>query len=130
MRRLTPRRKPHLAGSRRHCVIVLCCMVALCCGLPAMSQTKTPSTRTVSGIVTDDGHEPLKGAVVELENPSNHEIVSFLTAEDGRYSFKRLDSHTDFQLWATFRGHKSIIHSISMFDSHLEKVINIVCKTY
>ena len=102
----------------------------LCCAVAAYAQMKTTTQRTVSGIITDDSHEPLRGAVVELENPSNHEIVSFLTAEDGRYIFKRVDSHTDFQLWATFRGHKSIIHTISMYDSHLEKVINIVCKTY
>jgi hypothetical protein len=44
--------------------------------------------------------------------------------------FKRIDSHTDFQLWATFRGHKSPVHTISMFDSHLDKVVNIVCKTF
>jgi len=90
----------------------------------------TQTFRTISGIVTDDHHEPLHGVVVELENSSSHQIVSYLTAEDGRYSFKRLDSNTDFQVWATFRGHKSTVHSISMFDSHMQKVIDIVCKTY
>ena len=110
---------------------LLACGVLLCCVATARpQQMKTPTMRTISGIVTDDGHEPLHGAVVELENPANHEIVSYLTAEDGRYTFKRVDSHTDFQLWATFRGHKSVIHTISMYDSHLEKIINIVCKTY
>jgi hypothetical protein len=88
------------------------------------------SLQTVSGTVTDDGHEPLKGAVVELENPATHEVVSYLTPADGTYVFKRLDSHTDFHLWATFRGHKSAVHSISMFDSHMAKVVDIVCKTY
>jgi len=94
------------------------------------SRMYTQTLRTISGIVTDDQHEPLRGVVVELEDSANHQIVSYLTTEDGRYSFKRLDSNTDFQLWATFRGHKSTVHSISMFDSHMEKVIDIVCKTY
>jgi hypothetical protein len=88
------------------------------------------SLRSVSGTVTDDGHEPLKGAVVELENPVTHQVVSYLTAADGTYAFKRLDSHTDFQVWATFRGHKSAVHNVSMFDSHMAKVVDIVCKTY
>jgi hypothetical protein len=103
--------------------------VVLLCGGVAWTQSGT-SPRTVSGVVTDDGHEPLKGAFVQLENPANHEVVSYLTAADGRYIFKRVDSHADFTVWATFRGHESVKHKISMFDSHLDKVIDIVCKTY
>jgi hypothetical protein len=87
-------------------------------------------TRTVSGTVSDGSHEPIRGAVVELENPSTHQVVSFLTLADGHYVFHRLDSHTDFRIWATFRGHKSTVHNISMFDDHLDKVIAIECKTY
>jgi hypothetical protein len=109
---------------------LLACGVVLCWVGTASPQMKAASLRTISGVITDDGHEPLRGAVVELENPANHEIVSYLTGEDGRYTFKRVDSHTDFQLWATFRGRKSAVHTISMYDSHLQKVINIVCKTY
>jgi hypothetical protein len=97
---------------------------------PGGAQQQGAQLRTISGVVTDDHHEPLRGAVVELENGSSHDIVSFITAADGKYVFKRLDSHTDFTLWATFRGNKSSTHSISMFDSHPEKVVDIVCKTF
>jgi hypothetical protein len=90
----------------------------------------TVDLRTISGTVTDSGHEPIRNAIVELENPANHEVISFITAADGHYIFNRLDSHTDFQVWATFRGHKSVVHNISMYDSHMDKVINIVCKDY
>jgi hypothetical protein len=107
-------------------VFVLC----LATSITARAQMKTTTNRTISGLITDDSHEPLRGAVVELENTANHEIISFLTQADGRYEFKRVDSHTDFQLWATFRGHRSPVHNISMFDDHLDKVINIQCKTY
>jgi len=99
-----------------------------CAQTPSKLQAQT--LRTVTGVVTDDHHELLRGVVVELENPANHQIVSYLTAADGRYIFKRLDGNTDFQIWATFRGHKSAVHSISMFDTHMDKVIDIVCKTY
>jgi hypothetical protein len=105
-------------------------LALLCAATFAYAQMKAATTRTISGTITDNSHEPLRGAVVELENPASHEILSFLTQDDGRYVFKRIDSHTDFQLWATFRGHKSPTRSISMFDSHLNKVINIVCKTF
>jgi hypothetical protein len=85
--------------------------------------------RTITGTVTD-GHEPLRGAVVQLQNPANNFVESYVTDDDGRYVFKHADSHTDFRLWATYRGHKSEVHSISMFDSRLEKVVNIVCGTH
>jgi hypothetical protein len=96
----------------------------------AFAQMQAPAFRTVSGTITDDSHEPLRGAVVELEEPASHAILSFLTQDDGHYEFKRINSHADYQLWATFRGHKSTIHNISSFDDHLNKIINIVCKTY
>jgi hypothetical protein len=112
-----------------HLALAFTCLCAPAC--PQAAQTMhDPTTRTISGTITDTNHEPLRGAIVELENPASHQIVSYLTQDDGRYQFKRLDSHTDFQLWATFRGHKSPTRSISMFDSHLNKVINIVCKTF
>jgi hypothetical protein len=104
--------------------------LACCAFLAAALLQQGAQLRTISGVVTDDHHEPLRGAVVELENGSSHDIVSFITAADGKYVFKRLDSHTDFTLWATFRGNKSSTHSISMFDSHPEKVVDIVCKTF
>jgi hypothetical protein len=86
--------------------------------------------RNVSGIVSDPDHEPIRGAVVELENNSTHDVISFITTADGHYVFHRLDSHTDFRIWATFRGKKSAIHSISMFDDHLDKTIDITVRPY
>jgi hypothetical protein len=107
-----------------------CALALLLAIFPLHAQTQAAAYRTITGTITDDQHEPLKGAVVELENPANHQIVSYVTGPDGHYLFMRVDSHQDFTLWATFRGHRSPVHGISMFDSHLDKTINIVCKTY
>lgn len=96
----------------------------------AAEAQQADSLRTVSGVVEDDHHEPLRGAVVELENPTTHVITSYITTDDGKYFFRRLDSHADYNVWATFRGHRSNIGHVSMYDSHAEKVLNLVCKTY
>jgi hypothetical protein len=101
----------------------------LIAGATLRAQMRAPAFRTVSGVITD-GHEPLHGVVVELENQDTHQVTSYLTQDDGRYIFKRIDSHTDFQIWATFRGNKSTTHSISKFDDHLDKIIDIKCKTF
>lgn len=97
--------------------------------IPARAQ-QADTQRTVSGLVEDDHHEPLRGAVVQLENPATHVITSYITTADGRYVFHRLDSHADYNVWATFRGHRSSVGHVSMYDSHMDKELNLVCKTY
>lgn len=105
--------------------------MVLLCVLPGAAQAgDARSLRTLSGIITDGGHEPIRNAVVELRNSNTDQMITFITDTSGRYSFKRLDSHTDFQVWVLFRGHRSETRSISMFDSHLDKVINFTVRTY
>jgi hypothetical protein len=115
----------------RHYLTVGLTFLFLCLlAIGAQAQRGQTDARTVSGIVSDPDHEPIRGAVVELENSSTHEVISFITAADGHYIFHRIDSHTDFRIWATFRNQKSAIHNISMFDDHIDKVIGISLRPY
>ena len=99
--------------------------------LPCAAQSgQSGSLRNLHGIITDSSHEPIRNAVVQLRNSNTNQIITFITNTDGQYSFKRLDSHTDFQVWVEFRGMRSETRSISMFDSHLDKVINFTVRTY
>ena len=88
------------------------------------------SLRTISGTVTDTSHEPLRGAAVELKNPATNAVVSRLTDAMGHYSFKRIDSNTDYTLRALYHGHESRTRSVSKFDSHLDKAIDFTIKPY
>jgi hypothetical protein len=102
----------------------------LLCGLPARSQEQPhPTLRDLSGTITD-GHEPIRGAVVELRNVRTNQVVTYITDASGRYNFKRLDGNIDYQVWVLFRGHRSATRSISMFDSHMAKVIDFTVRTY
>jgi hypothetical protein len=83
-------------------------------------------TRNLSGTVTDHQHEPLKGAVVEVENGVTMGVVSYITNRDGKYTFRRLDGDTDYLLWVNFRGRKSKVRKLSQFDSNRPKTINFV----
>jgi hypothetical protein len=115
----------------RHYLTVGLTFLFLCLlAIGAQAQRGQTDARTVSGIVSDPDHEPIRGAVVELENSSTHEVVSFITNADGHFVFHRLDSHADFRIWATFRNQKSAIHNISMFDDHIDKVIGISLRPY
>ena len=90
-----------------------------------MAQTQF---RSLSGTVTDKQHEPLRGAVVEVENLGDQEVQSFLTDKDGRYNFKRLDGNTDYSFWATYRSHRSRTRGISKFNGKSAVVVNLTIK--
>jgi hypothetical protein len=85
--------------------------------------------RDIHGTVTD-GHEPLRGAIVELHNPATNAVTSRLTDATGHYEFKRQDGNADFTLSATYRGHAAHPHTISKFDSHLDQAIDFTIKTF
>ncbi len=84
--------------------------------------------RSLSGIVTDPRHEPLKGAVIEVHNDSTNSVSSYITDRTGRYSFKRLDGDTEYSIWATYQSHRSRKKTLDEFDTNRNKVINLVIK--
>ncbi|WP_176441627.1 carboxypeptidase-like regulatory domain-containing protein [Granulicella rosea] len=84
------------------------------------------TTRDLSGSVTDRQHEPLRGAVVQVQNGATMGVVSYITNRDGKYSFKRLDGETDYLLWVNFRGQKSKVRKLSQFDNDRPKTVDFV----
>jgi hypothetical protein len=91
-----------------------------------LSLAERDPPRTLTGTVTDHGKEPLKGAVVEVEDETTSAIVSYLTEADGTFSFKRLSSLTDYRVTATYRGHRSKPQELSHFDSNAHPVLHFV----
>jgi hypothetical protein len=84
-----------------------------------------PTTRSVRGVVTDAGDAPVAGAVVQLENTKTQQIRSYITKEDGAYSFFELNTDTDYKLRAEFKGASSSSKTLSSFDSRKQAVVNL-----
>lgn len=84
-----------------------------------------PSTRYVSGIVTDQYGEPVRGAVVQIENSVFLGVRSYITQRDGKYHFSRLSFDVDYRLRAFYRGAEGPPKTLSEFDSSDAKVINL-----
>jgi len=84
--------------------------------------------RDLQGTVRDRHQEPLKGAVVQVENQNTHSVLSYVTDQSGRYSFMRLQSDTDYSVCATYRGRRSKTKTLSLFDVRLAKKIDLVVK--
>ena len=98
------------------------------CLIPAALTGQDP-TRTLTGTVVDRQHEPLRGAVVQLQNQAGAgTVISYITGADGAYTFKRLDPGTDYKFWAAYRGHKSRSKTLSHFDMKPNKVVTLVIK--
>ena len=87
--------------------------------------TRNPP-RTITGTVHDGSNEPLRGAIVQVEAEGTMVIQSYVTDERGLYHFRNLSSETDYQVWATFRGHSSKHHDISKFDKKPDRDIALV----
>jgi hypothetical protein len=92
----------------------------------AFAQKKTePTTRSVRGVVMDASDTPVNGAVVQLENTKTQQIRSYITKEDGSYSFFELNTDTDYKLKADYKGVSSSSKMLSSFDSRKQAVVNL-----
>jgi hypothetical protein len=92
----------------------------------AFAQKKTePTTRTIRGLVTDASDAPVTGAVVQLENLKTQQIRSFITKDDGAYSFFELNTDTDYRVKANYKDTSSNAKTLTSFDSRREAVINL-----
>jgi len=118
------------ARMRTRFATAILCVTALLQAAPATAQHPAPTQRTLSGTVTDTSHEPLRGAIVQLQNPANNSVETYLTDAAGHYTFKRLDGDADYKIWVVFRGRHTPTRSISKFDSHLAKTIDFTIKSY
>ena len=89
----------------------------------AQAQFTRAPERAITGTVQDASHEPLRGAVVQMEEAGTLSIRSYVTDERGEYHFRNVPSTSDFTLWATFRGVKSKTFPVSKFDHKLDRAI-------
>ncbi|MGA7159106.1 MAG: carboxypeptidase-like regulatory domain-containing protein [Acidobacteriaceae bacterium] len=113
-------------------VLAVCAITGVALVMPSARAQLSgqPSIRTLSGTVTDDGHEPIRGAIVELHDQKSDQMVSYLTDANGHYNFKRLDGNADYDVHVVYRGHHSPSRAISKFDSHMNKVINFKLRSF
>jgi hypothetical protein len=81
-------------------------------------------TRTVQGTVIDQAGKPVEGAVVKLENTETLQIRSFITKNDGKFSFHGLNSRVDYRVKAESDG-RSDEQTVSKFNSKPEVTVNL-----
>jgi hypothetical protein len=123
------RHRSYRLTSLRVCAAALCSLVLAAAPLSAQTMGEQ-HLRELTGTVTDPGHEPVRGAIVQLEAENTHDIVTYITGEDGHYHFHRLNGDQDYRVWVVFRKRHSKTHELSKFDSHMDKVINFTVEAF
>lgn len=89
-------------------------------------QKKDDRMRQVAGVVRDAGDKPVGSAVVKVKDMKSLAIRSFITKENGQYSFQGLSVGVDYELRAeTSDGSMSSAKILSVYDSRREAVINL-----
>jgi Carboxypeptidase regulatory-like domain len=91
---------------------------------PSAKKTK-PTSKTLTGVVTDKGDKPIPGAVVYLKNTKTLAVKSFFAEKDGTYRFPQLSLNTDYEIYAEKDGKKSATKSVSQFDDRFNPTINL-----
>ncbi len=90
---------------------------------------KNPTSRTVTGQVTDETGQVLEGAMVTLTDKKTNERTSFFTKKDGRYRFEELSFNNDYEVQARYKNFASEPRKLSQFDAAPRPVRILEIKT-
>ena len=93
-------------------------------GPPTAKKVK-PTSKTLTGTVTDKSDKPIPGAIVYLKNTKTLAVRSFFAQQDGSYRFPQLGLNTDYEVYAEKDGKKSDTKQISQFDDRFTPTINL-----
>ena len=69
-----------------------------------LAKDKTPTTRTVSGVVMDEAENPIQGAMIELTDLQTKKVLDIYSQEGGQYQFTDLRFDHDYTVKATYKG--------------------------
>ncbi len=107
---------------------VACCIAALlACGILAFGEqsNEDTGTRSVQGVVSDSGGNPVAGAVVQLKDTKSLQIRSYRTEADGAYHFAGLSTNTEYELEARHDGAASGKKTLTVFNTQKVATVNL-----
>lgn len=86
---------------------------------------KDDGTRMLAGTVKTADDQPVAGAIVKLKDTKTLAIRSFITKENGAYSFQGLSKGVDYEVKAEAGSASSPTKLLSVYDNRKEPVINL-----
>jgi carboxypeptidase family protein len=92
---------------------------------PIAARQKDAQVRTVHGGVLDKQDNIVNGGVVYLQNKKTQVIRTYISDEEGQYTFSGLDPNVDYDIHAELNGLTSSTHVISSFDVRKDIVLTL-----
>lgn len=92
--------------------------------LPEINPKHVP-TRELKGIIRDENDNPVGGAIVTVKNVKTKVSRSFVTKDDGRYTFDQLIKADDYEVSAKFQGRVTPTKTLSTFDPREKPTLNL-----
>ena len=99
-------------------------LVIVCLAVGAQ-KSGTPASRSIEGSVVDIAGQPVKGAVVLLEDTKSLQVRSYLVQEDGKFRFRGLSMDANYELRARSNSVFSNRKTVSVFDTNPLVVVNL-----
>ncbi len=121
VKRESPRRAPELTAL----TLMLLGGVLLLGAGTGLAKDKTPTTRTVSGVVMDEAENFIQGAMIELTDLQTKKVLDIYSQEGGRYLFTDLRFDHDYTVQATYKGLSSEVRQVSSIDTRWHMVLNL-----
>jgi hypothetical protein len=92
---------------------------------PVEARQKDSQVRTVHGGVLDKSNNIVNGGVVYLQNKQTNVIRTYISDDQGQYTFSGLDPNVDYDIHAELNGLTSTTKTISSFDSRKDIVLEL-----
>jgi small nuclear ribonucleoprotein (snRNP)-like protein len=94
-------------------------------GSSETKREKPPEFRNLTGVVLDKADSPVKDAIVYLKNRKTKALTTFIADADGAFRFPNLSRTEDYEVYAELKGQKSLVKTLSSFDSRTNAKINL-----
>jgi len=88
-------------------------------------KSESENTRSVEGVVLAPSGDVVEGAVVQLKDTKTLRIRSYITLEEGKYSFQGLSTETDYELKAKHEEMASKTRRLTVYDSRKNANIDL-----
>jgi hypothetical protein len=104
---------------------LLVLIFALAVVAPFAAAQKDSQVRTVHGGVLDKQDNIVNGGIVYLQNKKTQVIRTYISDDQGQYTFSGLDPNVDYEIHAELNGMTSTVRTVSSFDSRKDIVVTL-----
>ncbi len=105
--------------------VTLVVLLVLAAAAAREPKDNSPTTRLLTGRVTDSQDAPLPSSVVYLTNTRTRTVKTFIVGDNGEYRFPALSLNIDYEVYAQFKGKKSDTKTVSQFDNRPTVNVNL-----